>query len=243
MLSIFYLTNSSLEKISIYKQESDLNIKFRVQVAAARKPIALTTLKKRYAGTREVQTFQEEGWYKYYIAETPTYFEAKQILNNCDVEDAFIASYKDGTKITLRQAMTLQYKERMEESGLNVTDSVINIVTVNFDLNSYSLRTDEKNYLQNLVINKLHENSDYYVTINGHTDIRGDMAYNYALSDQRATFVERILISEGIDENRIRTFYFGETQVLKACEIQEECDESVHKVNRRVEIILFSPVK
>ena len=100
---------------------------------------------------------------------------------------------------------------------------------------------DEEKYLQELVIDKMKEINKSYVTINGHTDIRGSDVYNFGLSNERAKFVKDLLIRHGIHESRIKTFSFGESQVLKSCDIPVDCDESVHQVNRRVEIVLFLP--
>ena len=220
---------------------SGSKIQYRVQILASRKPVTEKFLAKKYSGILKVKRFEEEDWYKYYIAQVPTYFEAKQILNDCGVKDAFIVAYRDGSKVALKDAMARQYKERMEQSGQPVTDSIVNIVTVNFDFDQFSLRPDEENYLRELVIKKLQENENTYVTINGHTDIRGSDIYNYGLSNERAEFVKSLLLKEGIDESRIKTHSYGESQLLKTCDIPDDCDESVHRVNRRVEIVLFQP--
>jgi len=221
----------------------DTDISYRVQIVASRKPLSEKALRRKYSGNLEVKMFEEEGWYKYYIVSVPTYFEAKQIVNECGVKDAFIAAYEEGNKMKLKDAMARQYRERMERSGRILEDSIVSIVTVNFEFDKFSLRVDEENYLQELVIDKMKENAKTYVTINGHTDIRGSDIYNYGLSDERAKFVKDLMIRQGIEESRIKTFSFGETQVLKACDIPEECDESVHRVNRRVEIVLFLPTE
>ncbi len=218
------------------------DIIFRVQIAASRKAIPQTKLSNIYRGDKKIMMFEEEGWHKYYIAEAPTYFEAKQVLNDCGVDDAFIAAYKANNKLSLKDAMLQQYQKRMKESGRVIHDSIISIVIVNFDFDEFTLSPDEESYLDELVIKELNENSNYYVEINGHTDIRGSDIYNYGLSDERAAFVKELLVKKGIDKNRITTFSFGEAQLLKACDQPDDCDESVHRVNRRVEIVLFSPL-
>ncbi len=217
------------------------DIRYRVLILATREPVTEKYLINKYAGKLEVMRFKEDNWYKYYIAEVPTYFEARLILNDCGVKDASIVAYQEGTLVSLQDAMALQYRNRMWKSGQEITDSIVNIVTVNFEFDKFSLRTNEENYLRELEINKLLEKDNTYVTINGHTDIRGSDVYNYRLSEKRAKYVKSLLLKEGIDESRIRTYSYGESQLLKICEIPDECDESVHRINRRVEIVLFQP--
>lgn len=220
-------------------QENLDGVKYRVQIAAARKPISLGLLKKRYSGEREIRMFEEDGWYKYYIADAPSYFEAKQVLNASNVKGAFIVAYKDGGKFTLRDAMAGQYKKRMESDGMPVNDSIVNMVTVNFEFDKFSLREDDRQYLQQLVIEKMQELERAYVAINGHTDIQGSNVYNYGLANERANYVKQLLVANGISAERIKTFSFGESQLLKSCVTPIDCDDSVHKVNRRVEIVVL----
>jgi outer membrane protein OmpA-like peptidoglycan-associated protein len=219
------------------------DIAYRVQVVASRKPLTDGEVAEIYGGDLKVRMFQEDGWYKYYITAKPTYFEAKIVLDNCGVKDAFIAAYEDDKRIGLKNAILRQYIGRMAENGEALKDSVINVVMLNFEFNKYSLRPNDEFYLDELIIKELNKHPGYYVVINGHTDIRGSKAYNYLLGDERATFVKDMLVQKGIKKSRIETFSFGEDQVIKACDAPENCDESVHQVNRRVEIIVFAPKK
>jgi hypothetical protein len=74
-------------------------IAFRVQIAAARRPLNNIELKERYTGSRSPKTFKEEGWIKYYVAETADLNQAKQIKTEPGMpSDAFIMSYYNGKK-------------------------------------------------------------------------------------------------------------------------------------------------
>ncbi len=72
---------------------------YRVQVAADKLPLTDDVLQSIYKGSREIKMFQEEGWYKYYIADTKTLKEAIIIKKESKVPDAFIMAYKNGKKI------------------------------------------------------------------------------------------------------------------------------------------------
>ncbi len=86
------------EKIE-YKTHHIDRIIFRVQIAADGVPLNDKKLKTIYNGKRKIKMFQEEGWYKYYIADCNTLKEAILIKKESKVSDAFIMAYKDGVKI------------------------------------------------------------------------------------------------------------------------------------------------
>jgi len=90
---------------------SEENFQYRVQIAASISEISETELKRKYRGSKEIRVFEEDRYYKYYIAETPTYLPARQILRECGVADAFIAVYKGNTKWKLHDAIASQRKE------------------------------------------------------------------------------------------------------------------------------------
>ena len=96
-----------------------------------------------------------------------------------------------------------------------ITDPVYDVIVINFDLNEYSIRSEAKSVLTEKVINTLKSDSRLYVTIKGYTDPLGDAAYNEKLSMNRAQTVKDFLSNNGIGENRIRTFSYGESQALK----------------------------
>lgn len=69
------------------------------------------------------------------------------------------------------------------------------------------------------------------VAVTGHTDVRGDAAYNQALSERRAASVRQWLVAHGVAEGRITALGAGESRPLRDGDTEEE-----HRENRRVEI-------
>ena len=218
------------------------DFQYRVQIAASKSLLSDAQLKKIYSDTRKIRFFKEDGYYKYYIQETPNYYIAKQSLKESNIDNAFISAYKGETKWHLQDAVALQYKVP-PRSELAKTDSVVKIVTVNFELDKFVLSPTEKLHLREYVIDQLKANNSYHAVVNGYTDIRGSEEYNFGLSQERAFFVEQLIISEGINSERVTTQYFGESQLLKYCPENKNCDESVHKANRRAEILLLMSKK
>ncbi len=94
--------------------------------------------------------------------------------------------------------------------------------------------------LKEFVANHLKNQVNPYVIVNGHTDVRGSDTYNFGLSEERALFVKKMIIDEGISPEKVKSFYFGESKLAKYCDEHENCGESVHEANRRVEIFLLS---
>ena len=69
----------------------------------------------------------------------------------------------------------------------------------------------------------------------------GDADYNLNLSKKRAESVKEFLKSNGIGENRIRTFSYGESLALQKGVNWEDMDEAELKKYRKVEIVIYLP--
>ncbi|MFC2137838.1 OmpA family protein, partial [Bacteroidota bacterium] len=130
----------------------------------------------------------------------------------------------------------------IEEESKNInTDPVFDVIVVKFDLNKYDIRPDSKSILEEKVVQVLNEDERLYVTIKGYTDPLGNADYNKKLSENRAQEVKNFLASNGIGENRIRTFSFGETQSLKYGVNWEDLSEEELQKHRKVEIKIYLP--
>ena len=72
------------------------------------------------------------------------------------------------------------------------------------------------------------------VEIQGHTDSRGNDAYNLDLSDRRAAAVKQYLVDKGIGEDRLTSQGYGESQPL-----DRKKTEAAYAKNRRVEFLIL----
>ncbi|HQU57202.1 MAG TPA: OmpA family protein, partial [Chitinophagaceae bacterium] len=86
----------------------------------------------------------------------------------------------------------------------------------------------------NDVIKILNENKSVKLKIDGHTDSDGSDAFNLKLSDGRAASVKKYLVSKGIDESRLVSEGFGESQPIASNKTA-----AGKQKNRRVEMKLF----
>lgn len=77
------------------------------------------------------------------------------------------------------------------------------------------------------------------VRIEGHTDSKGDDAYNQRLSDQRAAAVKTWLMANGLSDYAFTTAGMGERQPVAANEKPDGSDDPEgRQKNRRVQIIV-----
>lgn len=86
------------------------------------------------------------------------------------------------------------------------------------------------------IANILLKNTDYSLTLYGHTDARGSAAYNLALGQRRAQAVESFLIAHGVKSDRIATVAAGEKQVINDSMVIQG-----YALSRRVALVYASP--
>ena len=103
-----------------------------------------------------------------------------------------------------------------------------------FDFDSDRIRSDAAANLNELAnsLNKF-PNSDLLIV--GHTDSRGDDAYNQNLSQRRANSASAYLQARGVPANRLRTSGRGESEPVATND-----SESGMQQNRRVEIAIYA---
>jgi outer membrane protein OmpA-like peptidoglycan-associated protein len=105
---------------------------------------------------------------------------------------------------------------------------------VRFDYNSSAVPADFKPYLISLAeALRRPEAQGKVVIVAGHTDAKGDAAYNMALSAKRARAVEQFLIGQGVGPQQVVSTGRGETQLIPGHEQDD-------MLNRRVEFSVAS---
>jgi len=116
-----------------------------------------------------------------------------------------------------------------------VTDTKIEILDkVYFEYNKAVIKSESFPILD-AVAATLEGNPDIQlVEVQGHTDERGNDAYNLALSDKRAKAVVKYLTDKGIEADRLSGQGYGETQP-----IDQHHNESAWAKNRRVEFLIL----
>jgi outer membrane protein OmpA-like peptidoglycan-associated protein len=106
-----------------------------------------------------------------------------------------------------------------------------------FDFDKASLRSDAKPTLDKLA--DLLRRMDKPAQISGHTDSKGDAAYNQKLSQGRAAAVSAALVERGIDTGRLAASGYGKDRP-KAPNTRPDGSDNPdgRQTNRRVEVLI-----
>jgi len=125
-------------------------------------------------------------------------------------------------------------------AGLNVgldDDELLGragLEVIYYDYNKSTIRRDAELILE--VVAAAMKSSNKALSINAHTDSRGNNNYNAKLSQKRAKAAKRFLISQGIDASRIDINWSGEVQLTNRCDDGVVCTADEHQLNRRATI-------
>lgn len=117
------------------------------------------------------------------------------------------------------------------ETELKAQQQALELKFIYFVKSKDIILPESKKTLNDWVI-FLRQKPDATIDIAGHTDDLGNDEKNRILSEQRARIVADYLVSQGLDQNRIRTKGYGGTQPIYV----NPATEKERSLNRRVEI-------
>ncbi|HEY0985735.1 MAG TPA: OmpA family protein, partial [Kofleriaceae bacterium] len=116
---------------------------------------------------------------------------------------------------------------------VKVDDGIVVLKPINFEYDKAVIKPDSY-YILDAVVATMNGYPDILlIEVQGHTDERGDDAYNLDLSDRRAAAVMTYLIGHGVDARRLESRGYGETQPLDT-----RHSEAAWSKNRRVDFVL-----
>lgn len=127
--------------------------------------------------------------------------------------------------------------EKIDGSPMNFSatgsdsGSIEGLQTVHFDYDKSTLPSSERDKLKGNV-SWLKKNTGSKMLIEGHCDQRGSTEYNLSLGERRANAVKQMLVSMGINANRITTVSFGKEKLLANGESESEMAQ-----NRRANFV------
>lgn len=108
-----------------------------------------------------------------------------------------------------------------------------------FSFDGYDLTAEGMNYLDAWA-DFLIKNPTVKIKLMTHTDGRGDVSYNFKLSQRRAFEAKRYLIKQGVNHMQVIARGYGERYPLVDC---KECTEQEHDANRRIEMEVINAKK
>lgn len=136
-------------------------------------------------------------------------------------------TYNEKYKLNTTEPVIAKVKDRMH----------IVLENIYFDYAKHSIK-EESTISLNKIVKVLREHPEMKISINAHTDIRGNDAYNLKLSNKRAWSALNYLTNLGIKKDRLISKGFGETQPLIDCK-SKKCSNDEHQTNRRVEFVIL----
>ena len=114
-----------------------------------------------------------------------------------------------------------------------VTGGIVTMQPINFEYDRAVIKPDSY-YILDAVVATMNGYPDIeLIEVQGHTDERGDDAYNQDLSERRAAAVVAYLVEHGVAPARLSSHGYGETDPVDRRHL-----EAAWRVNRRVSFVL-----
>jgi outer membrane protein OmpA-like peptidoglycan-associated protein len=172
----------------------------------------------------------ELGWYNVNVPDTLLYSMT-----------ASASGYIDTTEIVSH--LFIEYADTLFYKDFYLTQIPVSIIDsdyfVYFDFNRAKL-TPKANITLDSIAFILHQNPNWKIRIEAHTDSKGSNKYNTILSEKRANEVNQYFSKQNIVQSRILLFYFGEEQPLQPNQtINGKDDPEARQINRRVKITIL----
>ena len=145
-----------------------------------------------------------------------------------------VTSYINEEKYEFKELIFIEKNKNIYEASidlqLDLYTKIFEIKNLNFESGKYNIQNQYFKELENLVL-LLKEEINIKIEIAGHTDSIGDNKANLILSENRSKSVKSYLVTNGIDESRIKCVGYGENQP-----ITNNSSKVGRETNRRIEI-------
>ncbi len=167
-------------------------------------------------------------------ADKGKYFVCLPVGSNyaCNVNKTGYLFYSVNFNLSEQHSAEKPYHLDIPLTKIHVGNSVI-LKNIFFATDSYELLPESTSELQSILSFALN-NTNLVLEIGGHTDSRGEDAYNQQLSEKRARAVYNYLVEHGINPNRLKYKGYGEQKPIATNETSEG-----RQLNRRTELTII----
>ena len=147
------------------------------------------------------------------------------------------------TDITLPGVSNIADNKEINNPTSNINEvqllinNILSAKKINFERRSTAITAESKTVVEEIA-QILNDNPTLKVEISGHTDSRGSDSLNKKISQDRASSVRDILISLGINKDRVTAIGYGEEKPL----VQDD-ENGLSEINRRVEFNILGENK
>jgi len=118
------------------------------------------------------------------------------------------------------------------------TNKYIDTNFIDFEVNVENIEENPRIELEK-VVNIIRKYPEMKISVDVHTDSKGDSAYSLIITKQRADEIMNYLIENGIEADRLEAIGYGDTQLVNHCAKDIKCTEAEHKANRRIEFLVI----
>jgi len=118
------------------------------------------------------------------------------------------------------------------------TNKLIDLEYVNFEIDGAEIGLIASEQLKK-VINIMKKYPDIRVSVDVHTDSKGEAEYALNITKERADIVGNYLIDKGVEADRLEFNGYGDTQLVNHCAKDVKCSEAEHRANRRIEFVVM----
>ena len=109
------------------------------------------------------------------------------------------------------------------------------MLIIYYPKNGYEIEESYYAVLDSMILS-LKVNNNAMIQVYGHASSTASEDYNMKLSIKRMNKVVAYLTKNDIAESRVSSNAFGESQLINMCEDDKDCEEEMHKLNRRTEL-------
>ena len=147
------------------------------------------------------------------------------------------------TDITLPGVSNIADNKEINNPTSNINEvqllinNILSAKKINFERRSTAITAESKTVVEEIA-KILNDNPTLKVEISGRTDSRGSDSLNKKISQDRASSVRDILISLGINKDRVTAIGYGEEKPL----VQDD-ENGLSEINRRVEFNILGENK
>ena len=177
------------------------------------------------------------------IDETSPYFKSDiklEIVNR--LNDVMIILEKDQFGMFIYKRMVASKYHTTKVEDLDTSEIVVNETKIHIEnhiiyypKNGYEIEESYYAVLDSMILS-LKVNNNAMIQVYGHASSTASEDYNMKLSIKRMNKVVAYLTKNDIAESRVSSNAFGESQLINMCEDDKDCEEEMHKLNRRTEL-------
>ena len=169
------------------------------------------------------------------------YFAIAQAAGYTSQADSFLVAQAENVEIEQNLTVSLNLRldpieEPIDTPSIDIrTNDTLALKNLQFDQKTVKPKAAEADNFESLVKLFL-EHPEVELELSIHTDSRKSERYNMVLAKNRAKYLEKYLLDNGVSANRFTIIPVGEDGLVNKCKDGVRCSDAEHQANNRVAI-------